>query len=179
MDVCYSDSDIRTMLRGNVKIMTYKDLTNYPTIEKALEEFGRIALLYETKDNFGHWCCVFYGPKNRIYFFDPYGIRIDDQLLYIDPKFRMKNNQDFRYLSYLLKNTDKKIDYNDYSLQSEKEGVNTCGRWVVVRMMFNFLDSDEFAKLFSPDSNLSSDDLVLAYTKQYKGKLRELFGDRI
>jgi hypothetical protein len=171
MDICYSDKDIKKLLDDDVKVVVYRDLKNYKDIENLLEPHGRAVILYETEDNFGHWCCVFYGPcdnaeEGKIYFFDSYGLPIDKQMNFVDKKFRIKNWDDFNHLSYLLKKTPIPVDYNQYQLQSFKPGVNSCGRWCVIRLIFDNTDTDTFNEIFKGDEEVQPDDIALAYTKK-------------
>jgi hypothetical protein len=162
MNICYSNRDISQKLGGNVRVITYKELLNYKTLDEALGEHGAFIVLYEQERNFGHWCCGFL-DDDIFYFFDSYGIIPDDQLIDIDPKFRIKSGQQFKYLTYLMKNSPYEIDYNPYQFQDDQEGINTCGRWCVARIKNKDLDADEFYDLFTGD-NIDSDELVVEYT---------------
>ena len=59
-----SGNDIKRKLKNSVKVITYKDLLNYPTIESALEPNGRLVILYEQLPNIGHWVCLYWGPSD-------------------------------------------------------------------------------------------------------------------
>ena len=164
MEKALSDKDIKNALEDDVRVIVYSDLYNFDNILDAIGPTQKLVILYETSDNFGHWCCVFI-EDDIIYFFDSYGCPIDDELEYISKKTRIRNGEDFRYLSYLLSQADNEIDYNDYQLQSLKPGVNTCGRWCVARLKNKHLDTEEFYELFMSDDSVSSDEIVLEYTK--------------
>lgn len=172
-----SDSDIKQILGDQSKVLIYKDLYNYNTIDELLEPEGAAVILYETNKTstghaFGHWCCVFNGKPvvvdgvitPCIYYFDSYGNMIDDVLHHVDPKFRIKNGEDFAYLSTLLGLCPYAVDYNDHQFQSDTENVNTCGRHCITRILHDDLDAEEYIDLFKSGDGVSSDELVTAYT---------------
>jgi len=163
MDKCYSDADIRQKLGNECRIMLYRHLLNFDNIDDALGPEEAMIILYEQRDSYGHWTCCF-KDGDTIYFFDPYGIFPDDQLEEINAHYRLISGQGERWLAYLLGTSGYDIDYNNHELQSEKKGVNTCGRWSVARIKNKHLDSDEFAQLFEASPGVTPDQLVVAYT---------------
>lgn len=152
MDKSLSDNDILNFL-PNCKIIKYNELSNYDNINNLLNSSKFIIILYETKMNYGHWCCIFLNNKNNIEFFDSYGCIPDLQLKYIPTVFRKQNNELFPHLTWLLINCNNKIEYNNYKFQKNKKGINTCGRWCVVRCILSDLNIDEFYKLFKKYKN--------------------------
>ena len=148
--------EINTILNQKGNIVAYSDLPKYKCIEDLLGKQGHAVILYEMKPGVGHWTCVFYGPPldecdlefPRIYFFDSYGLKPDDEQSWIDIEFRKKAWDDMRVLSKLLKNTPSEINYNEFPLQEMKEGVNTCGKWCIARLGLKHLDDEDFANLF-------------------------------
>lgn len=166
----YSDADIRRLLPGSL-VIPYTDLYNYATVEDLLDDGeGRAVILYEVVDGLGHWVVVFESEdeegNDQITYFDSYGLPIDDPLSSVDPAYRLKSWEDFRYLSMLLAQTDTPIDYNNHALQARGGRINTCGRWAVARAKNWRLSSDDFAKLFLPAAGekFSPDELVTLYT---------------
>lgn len=151
-----------------VKIMTYKDLLDYPSIDSVLEPYGRVVILYEQMPNIGHWVCLFNGPSDddefgTIYFFDSYGLKPDDEQDWIDIEFRQKNWQDRRYLSQLLKESPAEVEYNEYKLQGKNQDIGTCGKWCIARLSMPLLTTQQFGDLWSVDegpSHYNSDVLV-------------------
>ncbi len=163
MNICYSNTDISNKLNGKVQVMTYPELYNYDTIDGVLGPHGAAVILYMQQPQFGHWCCIF-KEDGVLYFFDSYAIFPDDQLEDIAKKFRIKSGQNFGYLSHLMGISPYECDYNDHQLQSEVEGINTCGRWCVARIKNRHLSSDQFAELFGPDDMVTPDEIVVEYT---------------
>lgn len=159
----FGESDIKILLNGKIKILTYNSLESFDTIEQLLHPFGRVVLLYEWKKNFGHWVCVFYAPNHRIEFFDPYGYKPDGEKSFIPPKlWRMG------YLSQLLYDASNRgwiIEYNQYKFQKKGNDISTCGRWVVLRLLFQNYTLEEFHKIFQNLGDVHSDDLVTFLTE--------------
>src|SRR5277367_309500 len=73
-----SGHDIMRLLKDKTNIISYNDLYNINNIDEILK-FGSCVILYNTAENSGHWCCIL-THKNKIEFFDPYGILIDDEI---------------------------------------------------------------------------------------------------
>lgn len=144
-----SGEDIKKLLKGKVKIIEYPELSNYNSIEELLNPYGQVVILYESKPNYGHWTTLFkYPNRSGVEFFDPYGIKIDDEFNYISDKYRIELNEDVPYLSNLLYNYDGPIEYNDYKFQKFAENIDTCGRWVVLRLVLKKKSLEEFEDLF-------------------------------
>ena len=122
---------------GSKKILKYSELSNYRTIEELLPEpvDYRIILIEQNVDT-GHWCCILRYNK-VIEWFDPYGIKPDGELSFIS---KMKNRllgQDVKYLTNLFSEATRRdwtCIYNKKRLQKLKQGINTCGRWVLLRI---------------------------------------------
>lgn len=148
-----------------VNIILYEDLPKYKTIESALGKQGLIILYPVKNSTHGHWTCVFRNPNdNKIYFFDSYGYVPDDQLGFMSNKaIKHFDPRDFMYLTKLLYNTDREIDYNNYQFQSDDPNVTTCGYWCLARLSFRNLNSEEFYDLFHKERGVNPDYLVQYY----------------
>ncbi len=67
-----SEDDIHTMI-PTLKVIAYPDLLQYKTIDEALDEKGRLMILYLTESpSEGHWVCLL-KRKSTLTYFDPYG----------------------------------------------------------------------------------------------------------
>ncbi len=159
----FSARDILDMVDHKANLITYPQLLKYETIDEAMGKYGALVLLYETREYYGHWCTIFKLNKNTLEFFDPYGIIIDDELKFINKKFRQESNQDFPYLTKLLYNSKYKITYNHHQFQKYGHNINTCGRWVSLRLIFRKLSLKQFIKLFDL-KGINNDWLVTALT---------------
>lgn len=158
----YSEQDILNILDGKTKIITYKDLRKYSTIDELLRPYDNVVLLYETKTNYGHWTCLM-KRGNKIEFFDPYGNEPDYIMDLIPKKNRNKLGYDYPRLSKLLVDSKYDIVYNSKQLQKMNKDTSNCGRYVSLRLIMQDYSLDEFIKMLK-DKNISSDDLVTYLT---------------
>lgn len=148
MDKSLSNDEIKDFFDGNVNVITYEDLPKYRTIDELLSPYDMTVLLFLTRPNYGHWTCLFRTPDNEISFFDSYGYKPDSELKHIDKRVRQQTNQDYAYLSKLLYESPYPIEYNEHKFQRKEKGVNTCGRWVIMRLLFRDFDLEAFEHLF-------------------------------
>ena len=121
----------------NCKIVKYAELDIYETIYDLLpNQMDFCFILTESKYNVGHWT-VLIRNDNKFEYFDSYGDSPKSILDFI-PKYMNKqlgNNwsQDLGKIIGSIKKIDKFM-YNKYPLQQEMSGINTCGRWVIIRV---------------------------------------------
>ena len=136
-------------LDAREKIIKYSDLKNYNTINELIpEDKGYRIILTESSPNTGHWTTLL-KYKDIIEWFDSYGVTVDGEFKYIPKIVRKMLGQDGNVLSHLLKKTkrpDQKVYYNKRRLQSGAENINTCGRWVIARILSMLLgfELDDF-----------------------------------
>lgn len=155
-----SNFELLKMVKEKANLLLYPELIKYNNIDKALGKFGALILLYETSKNYGHWVGVFKRDKNTIEHFDSYGLFPDDELKFIPEYFRDTNNERLPHLTALLYKSGYNIEYNDHKLQQKMKDVNTCGRWVGMRLLLRNLHIDEFIKIFINNKCLNPDDIV-------------------
>ena len=157
-----SNHEINDALNGKVNIMTYQELTRYDNILDALGKHKNLVLLYETKNNSGHWICIFETPNKMISFFDSYALPPDDELYFVSDKFRIENNMYFPHLSKLLLECPRKIEYNHHQFQKLSPAINTCGRWCIVRLLLKNIPLKKFilCELYYPESGVTYDKIV-------------------
>lgn len=166
-----SDKDILNLLNNRVNIEVYPNLHKYQNIDELLGPYEACVILFESKPNYGHWCCVFKINDDLIEFFNPYGsIKNgfpDDCLLHIPTNFRKESHQYVPYLSLLLLNSPYELSYNEYELQQHNNNIKTCGRHCVVRLWNKNLTLDEYIDNLNRDcenENLNYDQLVTLIT---------------
>jgi hypothetical protein len=119
----------------NAKILTYNQLADYQNINELLpNEKDFFILLYQQQPNVGHWVSV---DKigNTISYFDSYGKPVDEPLDWNSDHLNKMLGQSNDYLSNLLDNSDYNIEYNNVKYQNSNNNVNTCGRFVVLRVL--------------------------------------------
>lgn len=165
MNYSLSNHDIKKALNNNVNIITYNDLSYYNNIKKAFNHKKFLVILFENKKNFGHWCCLFFHNNNTLEFFDSYGLMPDDELKFTSNVFRKNNNMLLPHLTYLLLKSPYNIEYNNYKFQSYNNNTNTCGRWVIVRLLYNDININDFYKIFGNIKN--SDKFITKITNLF------------
>ena len=147
--------DIHRMSRGLCRIMRYEDLIDIHTPEDLFQNKKYVVMLYETRKNTGHWCLLidrrFQGEGVR--FFDPYGIKIDNELSFVQPYYRQTLNEDMPHLSYILRSV--KVSSNKYRYQRFEKEVNTCGRHVITRLRLDDMgfSDDHYYNLMKKDAD--------------------------
>ena len=144
------------------KVLTYNELTNYDTLDNLFDNKDVIYLLYESRKNFGHWCCLMKKDNGNIEFFDSYGIFPDQELKWTNKTFREKNNMILPHLTALLYNCPYQIEYNNHKLQKQEPDVNTCGKWCLLRALSkDICNIDKFASFFKNNKHFEPDELVV------------------
>jgi len=160
-----SGRDIVTSCDNRIKVVPYPDLAEYETIDDVFGDYDAIALLYETKPQYGHWVGLFRHPESHtIEFFDPYAYFIDDQLEFIQKDFRRNSNQDFPHLTELLVQSDYNIIYNPVKIQAKRKDVSSCGRHVTLRCVLKDIPLGEYLGLLTSERGKSPDEIVTYLT---------------
>ena len=161
-----SGDDLLKALNNTPLMITYPQLVHYKSIYDILNINQPVIILYETKLNFGHWCCLYINStlKNTISFFDSYGGKPDDQLKFIPEYFARVNNEDYPLLTLLLYKSGAKIEYNQYKLQRDGSDINTCGRHVITRLQYPTIKVNDYNKILNSYHPLSPDDIVTLLT---------------
>lgn len=158
----YSNDDILKICDNKTKIISYNTLYDYKDIDEVLHPFNNIVILYETRPNYGHWVCLIkHKHKNKIEFFDPYGLSPDEQLDFINSEFRVKNNEYYPILSDMLYNSKYKIVYNSTKLQKYSDNISSCGRHVALRIILSYLSLNNYVNLLK--NNKYDPDTVVTY----------------
>jgi hypothetical protein len=136
LEKMFSDADFARYFGPN-KVIKYSELAEYPTINHLLpnDKDFRI-ILVESQYNSGHWTAVLkYG--DIIEWFNSYGTKPEHDFKFISNIKKHLLGQGGNLLSKLLKtkNKEQKIYYNKKKLQKIADGVNTCGRHVIARIL--------------------------------------------
>ena len=58
-------------------------------------------------------------------------------------------------------NSGKKVEFNEYQLQSRENNITTCGRWCVNRLRFPEISIDEYHSIFKQSSNYIANDKLI------------------
>lgn len=166
-----SDLDFKRAFGDGVKVLKYSELSNYHNINDLLPNAkDYVFILIETKKNSGHWTCLL--KYDDVYeWFDSYGIRPDGELNFISKAIKELLGENHHELTRLIKTIPKgsKMIYNKRKLQKLAEGINTCGRWCILRAsMLNIgFDLKEFVDFIERNAYMRekpSDILVCDFT---------------
>jgi hypothetical protein len=117
------------------KIMKYSDLMKYNNIIDLLTYKGdyRIILI-ENSLNVGHW--VVLARNNALIFFDPYGLQTDAELKWISKEENLELKQYPNTIRNLMETSKIKKYYSKTKYQKVAKGINTCGRWASIAVLF-------------------------------------------
>jgi len=162
-----SGQDIQNITNNDVSIMVYSDLENINDINDIFNKSNNVALLYETKKNYGHWVGLL-KYDNTIEFFDPYGLNIDEELKYAHYNVRTTTEGMLEpHLSCLLKSSGYNIIHNKVKLQKFLPAVNTCGRHVALRIKFKNMPLSKYTGLLTHNRCYNADLWATALTILY------------
>lgn len=163
-DYDLSDTDILRITDNKTKIYLYSDLEKVNSINEILEPYGCCVILYQLEQNIGHWVCLIRHKNDTLEFFDPYGMSIDEELKYSEFNLRRHRGVKTPHLTALIDKSNYKLITNTAKLQKFKEHVNTCGRWVSMRIRFKDVSLSKFIELFTDNKCYNGDWFVSAMT---------------
>lgn len=141
IDELMSDTDIK-MYDPSIRVVKYSELQNYKTINQLLKKKkDYIILLIEDEMNSGHFVAILrYTHKSYnkpvIEYFNSYGYKPSFELSKIDNNINNELGQNEPWLNYLLDSALDKyiVIYNTKRLQKLQNGINTCGKWCILRI---------------------------------------------
>jgi len=165
-------SEINKALNGRAKIITYKDVLKFENIDELFKPYDAVVLLYLTSENYGHWVALIRHPPTKKYplgfieHTDSYGIIPDEELNYAPSGFRKEHNMVKPHLLDLYYGSGLPVEYNDNRLQKMSKEVSTCGRWVILRILFREVPLEKFVKFIktAKDLGITQDQLVALLT---------------
>lgn len=138
-----------------VRWITYDELAKYKNLDQ-LMELGVCVILLQIeapqKPKVGHFIVLLDHGKHFEHF-DSYGLTMDQELSITQE----------HHLTNIFKRSRKPIIDNTKRLQTLREDVNTCGRWVVARLLLRHYELDVFLKLIE-HFHVLYDDLVAIMT---------------
>ena len=174
MDYPLTGSDMLNNSAAPSKLVIYKDIHKYKTLNDLFGDVDVIYLLYESQPYSGHWVTLF-RVGDRVELFDSYDNRPDQQFNFINDDFKSQRNMDVPYLTKVLLDHAEnggEVHYNHHKLQREGSNIATCGRHGLVRVMFRDLPIDEDYQLMKQlKSKLNAgsyDEVVLKLTNDIK-----------
>jgi len=163
-----SDADLERYFGSGKEseVIKYNEIANYKTIDELLPKpFDFRIILVETAHNVGHWVLILkYG--NIIENFNSYGIDIDRQKNMLCRIANFKMGQSKNLLTKLVGLSPYKYIVNRTPFQDDGQDINTCGRWVALRIITAkdmFMSLDEFKRMITKanhELHLTPDQLV-------------------
>jgi len=145
-----SDGDIKSIMKTfgyPARIYTYDDLSKYNNLDELMPNAYDYVILHIPVKSLssGHWVAIMKAPhkdsnkdSSEYNFFDSYGKKPDRQLYYSNKKVRGELF-DEPYLSYLLnkaKKNSNKVVFNRYAYQDDDKQIQTCGKFVLLRILY-------------------------------------------
>ncbi len=124
MNIPLSDKDILKLTKKKCSIYIEEDLRYVKNID-TLFKYNNCAVILLDNGNpdVGHWIVMTKISNDTIEYFDPVGL---------PPDFISKK----KYLRKLIDNSHYKyLIYNGIYIQKVREDINTCGRYVALRIM--------------------------------------------
>lgn len=169
-----SNDDINKILESDTEVFAYPKFAEMSHIDEAFDKLGRCVFLFLTEsETSGHWLCIF-KRKGHIEYFDSYGDAPDAQRKWLSQEQLDKLGESEPYLTKLLKASKYPVYYNTHAYQSDRNDINTCGRWCVARLICKDLDNRGFYNLVKDEMrkhNLKSpDDFVALFTYDILGR---------
>lgn len=121
-----------------VRILHYNDISKYSLQDFLENPFWIILLSIESPGAppIGHFIALFKGGSG-IEHFDSYGLTIDQEISITHER---------GLLTKFLQPIISQVFQGRATLQSKKNHTNTCGRWVVLRLIYYQKSYDEFVR---------------------------------
>jgi hypothetical protein len=168
-----SDADLRRYFGDDAErnIVKYSELREYSDINALLpKDKAYKIILFENDYNTGHWILLMRYGKT-IEFFNSYGLKPNADFQFVS---RIKNfflGQDPDDLKRLLDRAKVQgydVIYNKTRFQRMARGINTCGRWIILRIVmmdFFCLDLPEFIRFIKglQDKYDYTPDMIVAH----------------
>ncbi len=154
-DVLLTDQQMLKLAGPGSRIISYPEIKEYSSIEELFGRSKKLIILYLNEvqgNNYnGHWCCLLKRREGRdtvVEFDDPYALPPDDELLWHSKQKLASLGEEHNYLEMLLHDFSLKpnhfVDYNEDKLQSDREDISTCGRWIVLRCHFYKIPLEQY-----------------------------------
>lgn len=171
-DIYLSGDDVIALTDYKCRVIRYSDLMFVSSIDEVLDQDGSVIILYQKERNKGHFCLLTNRYKEgSLYFMDPYGYDIDEEVSLSDFQVRNMGGQIVKHLSHLIENSDYKLIVSKTQYQKEAEHVNTCGRHCVVRLNYIHLSDEEYDTFINKNRYYDADFWVSVMTISFHNYL--------
>lgn len=170
--VALSNKDISRALQGAgvpFQIISFPELARFRSVDDLLAR-GAVVLFLELPGHVGHWQAVFRAPSGEVEVFGPYGLTPREALGTLDTATRARLHESAPLLERLL--AGERVVINQVDLEAWRPDVQTCGRWVVLRLVHQDMTDAEFLAWLRAQRRPgeTADDLVVRLTRPLLGK---------
>ena len=170
-DIYLSGEDVVELTDYKCKVVRYSDLMFISSIDEILDVEGSVIILYQKEENSGHFCLLTNKyKKGSLYFFDPYGYDLDEEIKLADFQIRHMGGEVVPHLTHLIENSNYNLIVSKTQYQQFKEHVNTCGRHCVTRLNYINLNDTEY-NTFLKNSHYNPDFWVSVLTINFHNYL--------
>jgi len=164
-DIYLSGEDVVELTDYKCKVVRYSDLMFISSIDEILDVEGSVIILYQKKENSGHFCLLTNRYKEgSLYFFDPYGYYIDEEIKFAEFQVRHMGGEIVPHLTHLIENSNYDLIVSNTKYQKFKDHINTCGRHCVTRLNYIHLDDTEYNTFINKNSHYDADFWVSVLT---------------
>ena len=142
-----------------VSYIKIKDMT----LQEILGRNNIAIILYLTERHSGHYTTLIKNG-NQLYYFNPYGLDVDDDLNIVENNKRTSLGENIPYLLIKIRDSGLPCDYNHIRLQKLSPEIETCGYWAIGRSLNRNLSNDEFVDEIleaSKSRNMSPDEFIV------------------
>lgn len=148
MNKSLSNVEVLKLANLNIPLIRHREFCKINRLEN-LFQYPAVLVLYEKVDRVGHWTCIIFHKKRKVVeFFDSYGLFPDTEQIFIPKDMWQSACISRLFFNFISTHPDWKIEYNSDRLQRIFPGVNTCGRWVGVRLRFFETPLEKFVDFF-------------------------------
>jgi hypothetical protein len=171
-DIYLSGEDVVELTDHRCRIMKYSDLMFVSSIDEILDVDGSVIILYQKEEQKGHFCLLTNRYKEgSLYFFDPYGYDIDEEVKLADFQIRNMGGEIVPHLTHLIEKSNYNLIVSKTQYQEFEEHVNTCGRHCVVRLNYIHLSDTEYNIFINKNSHYNPDFWVSVLTIDFHNYL--------
>tara|TARA_R110000772_G_scaffold105988_2_gene207827 strand:+ start:1303 stop:1851 length:549 start_codon:yes stop_codon:yes gene_type:complete len=162
-----SSDDVMEITDNKYKFILYHDLEKYNNIDEVLGQNKGVILLFQNENHdSGHWVSLWL-DDDTLYFWDSYGLMIDEELKYTEFTRRIHEGKIVPHLTHLVEQSNYKVISNTYRYQKFKTHVNTCGRFCATRLKMRDTSEEEFKKLLTKNKYYDADFWITVLTMHY------------
>lgn len=131
--------DLEKYLDTQDHILRYDELDKFSDLEQLLPYHKAYKIiLIEYENNSGHWICVL-RYRNIIEFFNSFGVKHSEDDFVGSKEYNAYLGQYALFLDELAQkeaNEGKfELIYNKVKFQKKSRTINTCGRWILLRIL--------------------------------------------